>query len=111
MVKDGITDIMQLFGMSSQYSISAKNATALSNQLGETELTYVGHSLGGGLAELNSNITRREAITFNAAGVGVATKFINGMKNSDIKEDLRNKYNHYDKGKVSRDSGQYSKVE
>ena len=85
LVKDGITDIMQLFGMSSQYSISAKNATALSNQLGETELTYVGHSLGGGLAELNSNITRREAITFNAAGVGVATKFINGMKNSDIK--------------------------
>lgn len=76
---------MQLFGMSSQYSISAKNATALSNQLGETELTYVGHSLGGGLAELNSNITRREAITFNVAGVGVATKFINGMKNSDIK--------------------------
>lgn len=84
LVKDGVADVAQPVGASSQYSLSAKNATALSNQLGDTELTYTGHSLGGGLAALNSNLTRREAITFNAAGVGVATKFLNGKNNSDM---------------------------
>ncbi len=82
--KDGVADVAQPVGASSQYSLSAKNATALSNQLGDTELTYTGHSLGGGLAALNSNLTRREAITFNAAGVGAATKFLNGKNNSDM---------------------------
>jgi RHS repeat-associated protein len=78
-------DVKQPLGLSSQYSLSAKNATELSKQLGDTELTYTGHSLGGGLAALNSNLTRREAITFNAAGVGKMTKFMDGMNNSDMK--------------------------
>ncbi|MDR6462905.1 RHS repeat-associated core domain-containing protein, partial [Chryseobacterium sediminis] len=85
LVKDGVADVAQPVGASSQYSLSAKNATALSNQLGDTELTYTGHSLGGGLAALNSNLTRREAVTFNAAGIGAATKYLNGMNNSDMK--------------------------
>jgi len=85
LAKDGLADVAQPLGASSQYSLSAKNATALSNQLGDTELTYTGHSLGGGLAALNSNLTRREAITFNAAGVGETTKFLNGKNNSDMK--------------------------
>jgi len=84
LVKDGVADVAQPVGASSQYSLSAKNATEISNQLGDTELTYTGHSLGGGLAALNSNLTRREAITFNAAGVGAATKFLNGKNNSDM---------------------------
>jgi len=78
-------DVKQPLGLSSQYALSAKNATALSNQLGDAELTFTGHSLGGGLAALNSNVARRAAITFNAAGVGLATKFRNGMNNSDMK--------------------------
>ncbi|RMZ57915.1 hypothetical protein D1632_16530 [Chryseobacterium nematophagum] len=85
LAKDGLADLAQPLGVSSQYSLSAENATEISKQLGNTELTYTGHSLGGGLAALNSNLTRREAITFNAAGVGVATKFLNGMNNSDMK--------------------------
>uniref|UniRef100_UPI0023F47F30 RHS repeat-associated core domain-containing protein n=1 Tax=Chryseobacterium sp. TaxID=1871047 RepID=UPI0023F47F30 len=84
LVKDGVADVAQPVGASSQYSLSAKNATEISKQLGDTELTYTGHSLGGGLAALNSNLTRREAITFNAAGVGAATKFLNGKNNSDM---------------------------
>ena len=78
-------DVKQPLGLSAQYSLAAKNATAISNQLGDIELTYTGHSLGGGLAALESNLTRRPAITFNAAGVGTATKFLNGMNNSDMK--------------------------
>jgi len=85
LAKDGVADVAQPLGASSQYSLSAKNATALSNQLGDTELTFTGHSLGGGLAALNSNLTRREAITFNAAGVGIRTKYLNGRDNSDMK--------------------------
>ncbi|WP_419870950.1 lipase family protein [Chryseobacterium sp. CT-SW4] len=78
-------DAKQPLGLSIQYSLAAKNATALSNAVGDTELTFTGHSLGGGLAALESNLTRREAITFNAAGVGKATKFLNGKDNSDMK--------------------------
>ncbi|BFO68629.1 hypothetical protein KCF3NO3_46120 [Chryseobacterium sp. KCF3-3] len=84
LAKDGVADVAQPVGASSQYEISARNATEISKQLGDTELTYTGHSLGGGLAALNSNLTRREAITFNAAGVGAATKFLNGKNNSDM---------------------------
>lgn len=85
LTKDGVADVEQPLGMSSQYSLATKNATEISRQLGDTELTYTGHSLGGGLAALESNLTRRPAITFNAAGVGAATKFLNGMNNSDMK--------------------------
>ncbi|MDQ1097185.1 RHS repeat-associated core domain-containing protein [Chryseobacterium camelliae] len=85
LAKDGLADVSQPLGASSQYSLSAKNATTLSNELGDMELSYTGHSLGGGLAALNSNLTRREAITFNAAGVGIATKYLNGQNNSDMK--------------------------
>jgi len=85
LAKDGLADVAQPLGVSGQYSLSAANATALSNQLGDTELSYTGHSLGGGLAALNSNLTRREAITFNAAGVGIRTKYLNGKNNSDMK--------------------------
>jgi hypothetical protein len=83
--KDGVADLVQPLGASSQYSLSAQNATAISNQLGDIELTYTGHSLGGGLAALNSNLTRRSAVTFNAAGVGMSTKYLNGFSNSDMK--------------------------
>lgn len=42
------------------------------------ELTFIGHSLGGGEAANNSNLTGNPAITFNAAGVGKITKYVNG---------------------------------
>jgi RHS repeat-associated protein len=78
--KDGVADVLQAFGASKQHSQSAKNAIEIHNQLKATgeELTFTGHSLGGGLAALNSNLTRNKAITFNAAGVGKLTKYNEG---------------------------------
>ena len=61
------------------------------------------HSIGLGIDQ-HGNDTYSTELNF-------ILETLNGRNNSNIKEDLRNKYNHYDKGKVSRDSGQYSKVE
>jgi RHS repeat-associated protein len=71
-------DILQPSGLSQQYSQSVDNAKSISDQVGELELTFTGHSLGGGEAALNAIVTDREAITFNAAGVGPITKLKEG---------------------------------
>jgi len=73
----------QPLGLSDQYHSAANNAKKISGDLGETELSYVGHSLGGGQAALNSLVTDgdgvgRKAFTFNAAGVGYITKVVEG---------------------------------
>jgi len=73
-------DVKQPLGLSTQYSLSASNAQKINEQVGDSELTFTGHSLGGGLAALNANLTGNEAITFNAAGVGKLTKYANGSK-------------------------------
>lgn len=56
-----------------QYDLSMKNAELLNDALSDCELTFVGHSLGGGLASANSMVTGRPAITFNAAGLSPST--------------------------------------
>lgn len=76
--KDIKADIVQPFGLSKQYSKSAENAKRISSELGSTELTFVGHSLGGGEAALNAMLTDRKAVTFNAAGVSTLTKIREG---------------------------------
>jgi len=74
-----------------QYGLAAKNAKTLSSRLGDTELTFVGHSLGGGLASMGALITDRSAITFNAAGLSDETQLVYGgkstMKRSESKID------------------------
>jgi len=81
-MKDVINDIVQPLGISNQYRQAAENAKDLSRMLREKELTFVGHSLGGGEAALNAMVTERKAITFNAAGVSNITKAANkSMKN------------------------------
>jgi len=77
-LKDGIADVKQPLRASKQYSQSTENAEAVSKQLGSAELTFVGHSLGGGLAAMNALVTDRSAMTFNAAGVGDMTKLVEG---------------------------------
>ena len=76
------TDIVenagQPFGLSEQYANSAYNAKQISNELGKTELTFTGHSLGGGEAALSALLTDRNAVTFNAAGVSDITKIKEG---------------------------------
>ncbi|MHB8387860.1 lipase family protein, partial [Metallibacterium sp.] len=63
----------QGFGLDSQqYDEAAKVAQAIS-KTGFTNVVFTGHSLGGGLATLQSAITGLHAYTFNAAGVNDAT--------------------------------------
>ena len=87
--KDVIADLNQPLGLSKQYEKAADNAKAISKVLGGTELTFTGHSLGGGEAALNSLITDRKAITFNAAGVGDITKFSEGNWKTPFKSESK----------------------
>ncbi len=76
--QDWVQNAAQPVGASSEFAQSANNAKILSEKLGSTELTFSGHSQGGAEAALNSLVTDRNAITFNAAGVSDATKVMNG---------------------------------
>ena len=82
-INDLVSNFSQVLGASEQYHISVQNAKKISKILHDEELNYVGHSLGGGEAALNSLATYgdgigRKAFTFNAAGVSLATKFREG---------------------------------
>ena len=84
---------MQAAGASAEYAESIDNARSLNKSIGEEELTFVGHSQGGGEAAANSYATGREAITFNAAGVSQLT-----LSNNDVnakKGSMNNKINAY----------------
>lgn len=66
---------IQPLGISNQYKQSMTNASSISDELkkSNSELTFTGHSLGGGEAAANAYATGRDAITFNAAGVSPLT--------------------------------------
>lgn len=79
-ITDFIHDITQEIGLSSQYIHAFKNAQTFSDELGSlVELTFVGHSLGGGEAAGASMLTGRCAITFNRASISDPTKIINRL--------------------------------
>ena len=88
-LKDIGADLKQPLGDSQQYSSASSNAKKISNILGGTELTFTGHSLGGGEAALNALLTDRAAITFNAAGVGSLTKFGEGSWSTPFKSESK----------------------
>lgn len=75
---DVIADISQPIGLSKQYSNSVDNAKRIVSRVNGKELTFVGHSLGGGEAALNALITGYAAITFNPTGVSEITKIKEG---------------------------------
>lgn len=75
---DWLNNGEQLVGLSEQYEESAKLADELDRKAKNFELTFVGHSMGGGQAALNSMKTGRNAMSFNAAGVSYATMIANG---------------------------------
>ena len=82
-LKDWMENCKQPFGMSIQYHEAAETAKMISEAIGDKELNYVGHSLGGGEAALNTLVTYdegkgRKAFTFNAAGVSDITKIVEG---------------------------------
>ena len=69
---DWENNALQLMGMSKQYESAMNNARIMSKNIKE-KLTFVGHSLGGGLAAASAYATGGRAITFNAAGVSPLT--------------------------------------
>jgi hypothetical protein len=78
-LRDSSNDILQLYGLSPQYYIAAILAHYLDKTISKfgddnNELTFVGHSLGGGMSALSSMLTGRKAITFNPARVSNDTK-------------------------------------
>ncbi|MBP5771952.1 MAG: hypothetical protein J6W75_11490 [Bacteroidaceae bacterium] len=73
-LEDWKQDFKQLTGDSEQYRQSVETAVQIKSILGDQELTYLGHSLGGGLASANALKTGDPAITFNAAGLSAQTK-------------------------------------
>jgi hypothetical protein len=66
-------NIPQLIGLSEQYNLSMENAKLIRDGTRGKELTFTGHSLGGGLAAANAYATGGKAITFNPAGVSGLT--------------------------------------
>lgn len=85
--KDWKNNVQQFEGKSQQYKISKYNAEKISDALYDRELTFVGHSLGGGLAAANAANTsnrKRLAMTFNAAWVSSSTVPNSIMKNANI---------------------------
>lgn len=83
--KDWNNNASQTLGLSAQYAISIGNAVSISDELSKTnsELTFTGHSLGGGQATANAYATGRDAITFNAAGVSSFTQRVNPKSKID----------------------------
>ena len=91
--RDWAENAKQPLGLSKQYHNAVENAKTLSKALSNTELNFVGHSLGGGEAALNSLVTSnekligRKAFTFNAAGVGDITKIAEGSWKTRFKSE------------------------
>lgn len=82
-IQDAAEDIAQVFGVSPQYATAISNAKVLSEELKRNELTFVGHSLGGGEAAAASMATGRAAITFNPTSVSKFTKIFNNLSTSN----------------------------
>ena len=76
-IADYAADVLQTQGISLQYYQSVENAKVLKALYGD-QLSFAGHSLGGGLAEANARITGESATTFNAAGLSYQTAIILG---------------------------------
>ncbi len=71
--KDWENNGAQAFGLSKQYSQALEISNKLSIFFKQKELTFVGHSLGGGLANYSSLATRRRSISFDPAWLSIGT--------------------------------------
>lgn len=70
-LNDWKANIGQVAGISDQYDRAGEIAVKLADELGEENLTMVGHSKGGGQAAYCALNTGCPAITFNPAGLGL----------------------------------------
>ena len=72
--QDIVADASQGIGHgAAQYDQAINVARLVNRMLGAGNVTYAGHSLGGGLAAAASLVTKTPAVTFNAAAVHQAT--------------------------------------
>ena len=69
-----LSNVTQLFGKSQEYKDCVEFSKNLSNEISKEELTFIGHSQGGGKAAAASMVTNRAAITFNPAAISEQTK-------------------------------------
>ncbi|MGH8018109.1 MAG: hypothetical protein ACREIA_07435 [Opitutaceae bacterium] len=69
-------NIGQGFGMETeQYNMAMQLATAITTANPTSQIEFVGHSLGGGLASAAGLVTGRATATFNAAGLHSSTTY------------------------------------
>jgi len=95
-------DIEQPFGGSENMNVSIATAEKVSEQLGDAELTFVGHSKGGAEAAGNALATNRNALLYNPAAInakayGLDAKSYtgadkNGMTAFVVKGDMLNRF-------------------
>ena len=82
-VIDGVDDVLQAVELSHQYSKSNSISTLLveklRHQFNTEDITFVGHSLGGGLATLASYATGLPALVYNPAALSLYTKKFNNI--------------------------------
>ena len=70
--QDAVVDVLQGLGKDNgQYFQAYQNAITM--QIADPHVVFVGHSLGGGLATLQSLATQRPAWTYNAASLSEGT--------------------------------------
>jgi len=86
-------DLAQPFGLSKQYDLAVKNAIAVNSHLKSgTEITYTGHSLGGGLATIAALKYDKSAVTFNPAWLSYVTLAKYGLVSAQITTDKVDNY-------------------
>jgi hypothetical protein len=78
---DGVTDVTQIAGFSKQYDKAYGITKNLSEVLGSKELTFVGHSLGGGLANYSALASDNASVTFNPAWISIASLCKKNLQN------------------------------
>ena len=71
-LKDFLQDVKQAAGFSEQYNLAISNARKLI-KFGLTNITFLGHSLGGGLAQAAALAIDGRAVTFNPAWLSSGT--------------------------------------
>ena len=76
-IKDVATDIVNFAGGVTMQHLEAMVSAIGIN--GKYDLTFVGHSLGGGLATIASQITGRNAIIYNPASLSPTLKIIGNI--------------------------------
>ncbi len=77
LVKDMVSNVVEIEGLSFQHFLALQLAENLRQR--DIDVTYVGHSLGGGLAVTAAMSSGREAVTYNSAGISKKTAELGGF--------------------------------